>query len=558
MREMVTTAIALTIVSLCSAQHPSSCKIQTMPNSSGMSAGGSACLVAAGEGVGLVLTAEHVIAGSRVGDAMRLYFPGRSMVVGALCAGNRQSDAALVMVDEADIQGLDPVPWFEGTVPYGMPLYSDGWPSGRYSRIRGGVIATTDNGFAFRTTAVPWEGHSGGPVFSMDNRILGLVSARYGNAEGGIVYRVGPIRKWILGLAWPVTRKRSNQTGMVQVQYCPGGGCEVIPYGGQGGGQYGGQRGGQGGYGGQPYGGSRGRRGGNPIYVEPPIGVNPDAKPRPSPEDQAPTPAEWKQELDELRKLLEEDRQKSEEERKKSEAERIALRKSIDNSMNLAAEGNQALRESIEATQNEQKQYFQSLPQYVTPEELTTEFDQRDESIVSSMKDEMAALLAAKAAAEATKAVGLPWLGLPASALTALGIGGLPAAAILLGAWMIKRRPIRRVVRRRRRRRDGPFEDTPAPRRAGVSPDAAPASAGAGDYDVDELDEDEEVEEHVERRPAVVERPFRRRVITTRGPERVIERQTETETRQVSPTVRRTRKLLGNTPRRQSEWWRDN
>lgn len=492
-------------VSICGAQHPSACRIGTEFRN-GMAAGGSGCLVALGNGLGLVLTAAHVVEGERIGAPIYCEFPGRPKVQGSLAAVNEQSDAAVILVDSEDIPELKPVPWYEGSVDQGMGIWSDGWPASRYSRITGRIIATTANGFAFRTTAVPWEGHSGGPVFSQDGRIMGLVSARYQDDRGlgGIVYRVGPIRSWLMTLGWRIRRARAQAWQYSQIGYCPGGGCEIMPYGPQQqqpGPEYAPQA--------PPY-GSNGGGGGGSLYVEPPIGVDPNAKRLP-PISSTPPPSDsdLKAEIEELRRELERQR---------------------DNRQYIPP------LESPEAA---------PPPPIVPtiPEEYVTEpgLDEKLDELRKDLRESIRSIALGKAA-EVASGAGLD-LKIPGALVTAFGIGGPPAVAIMIGAWMLKNRPVTSAIRRRREARRVPF-DQPASRPAQVPGTDYTPAARADNRNADH-DEEEIVEDYIERRPAVVERPFRRRTIVQRGPERVTERQDSSEERPVGEQLRRAAGYVG-------------
>ena len=344
-------------------------------------------------------------------------------------------------------------------------------------------------------------------MFSQDGRIMGLVSARYGDDSGlgGIVYRVGPIRSWLMTLGWRLRRARSEAWQYSQIGYCPGGGCQIMPYPNQpqqpapdfapqapygapgaGGGQYG---------------------GGGGLYVEPPIGVDPNSKTLPPIYGSTPPPSDsqLKAEIDELRKELEREKD---------------FRRYVP---------------PLDTPETAPLPPIADTTPYVTEPSLKSELD--------SLREDLRGAIAGVGLGKAAEAAGSGLsFAIPGSLVTAFGIGGPPAAAILAGAWLLRKRPVTTAIRRRREARRVPF-DQPASRPARqVAPGttAYRPAASAADHD-----EEEVVEDYIERRPAVVERPFRRRVIVQRGPERVTERKPDTEERPVGEQLRRAAGFVG-------------
>ena len=148
--------------------------IQPAPGQPGAGSG-SGIIVNAG---GLVLTAGHVL--QATGKKLRFVFPDGHTAEGKAMGANLGCDSALAQITTkgvypyVEMGELDDIAVGEWCVAMGHP---GGFDPGRGAPVRiGRILKRTSRGF-FVTDCTLAGGDSGGPVFSLDGRVIGINSS---------------------------------------------------------------------------------------------------------------------------------------------------------------------------------------------------------------------------------------------------------------------------------------------------------------------------------------------------------------------------------------------
>jgi len=143
---------------------------------------------------GLVMTSAHVV---NVADEVSVHFLDGSKVLAKVISSASQADVALLRLDSvpddlvaADLGDSDKVSIGDEIFVVGAPYGVDhtltvGYMSGR-RRPKGACSQLVPLEF-LQTDAAINQGNSGGPMFSMDGRLIGIVShilSRSGGSEG--------------------------------------------------------------------------------------------------------------------------------------------------------------------------------------------------------------------------------------------------------------------------------------------------------------------------------------------------------------------------------------
>ncbi len=157
---------------------------------------------------GLILTAAHVV---HVADSVHVEFQDGTRTLGRVLASDRDADIALVKIERAP-EGVMSVPLADSdAVAIGDEIIVIGAPYGlghtlSVGHISGRRVADDDDLFAgtelFQTDAAINQGNSGGPLFTLDGEVAGVVShilSRSGGYEGmGFAVSSNTVRKLLL------------------------------------------------------------------------------------------------------------------------------------------------------------------------------------------------------------------------------------------------------------------------------------------------------------------------------------------------------------------------
>jgi len=151
---------------------------------------GSGVLISAD---GLILTAAHVV---HIADSIHVEFHDGSRTLGRVLASDKSADVALISIDRVPA-GITPVSLADSDqvavgdeiivigAPYGIGhTLSVGHISGRRTPDDDSMFTGTE---LFQTDAAINQGNSGGPLFTLDGEVAGIVShmlTRSGGYEG--------------------------------------------------------------------------------------------------------------------------------------------------------------------------------------------------------------------------------------------------------------------------------------------------------------------------------------------------------------------------------------
>ena len=126
---------------------------------------------------GLILTAAHVVQGA---DELRVVFPSGKEVTGKVLGANFSKDIGMVKI-------TDPGQWPFVACGESKPLnagdwvvalgHSAGFDPGRTPPVRFGRVVSKGPGNFFTTDCTLIGGDSGGPIFSLDGKIIGVNSS---------------------------------------------------------------------------------------------------------------------------------------------------------------------------------------------------------------------------------------------------------------------------------------------------------------------------------------------------------------------------------------------
>lgn len=166
--------LTATIVGHARANHPAVVRV-TVPMAEGNRALGSGVLAGADERFGYVLTAHHVVKDADGQPKVR--FANGNVQPGHVVKTDSAADLALIRIDRPEVP---PVEWAVASPTKGDELVAAGFGSnGKYQEASGPVV-----GFSSRTEDTPdWmilqaqvrSGDSGGPVFTKDGKLIGVL-----------------------------------------------------------------------------------------------------------------------------------------------------------------------------------------------------------------------------------------------------------------------------------------------------------------------------------------------------------------------------------------------
>jgi serine protease Do len=156
---------------------------------------------------GLILTAAHVTAAT--GDDIVITFPDGKKVKGKALGGNKGTDAAMAKIVEegewphAEIGNSDRMKRGEWCIAMGHP---GGFSYERRPPVRTGRIWQRDLDGAIRSSCPLIGGDSGGPLFDLDGRVIGINSSIHGAVDQNRHVAVDTLREdWdrlIKGESW--------------------------------------------------------------------------------------------------------------------------------------------------------------------------------------------------------------------------------------------------------------------------------------------------------------------------------------------------------------------
>ena len=178
--------IGLIIALLATTAHgqiPAVCEIHAVQ----VGAGGSGGLIAKGEGIGVVITAYHVVEGTPRYGRVDVSFPELQRVgvqrrmMGKLLSMNSVHDIAIVVVnDDGRLKHIKPVTLATRKPSKGDWVCSQGFPSfvnskrGQYRELTGTV--TRFDYLGIRTSCEPHSGQSGALLVDRSGDVIGLVN----------------------------------------------------------------------------------------------------------------------------------------------------------------------------------------------------------------------------------------------------------------------------------------------------------------------------------------------------------------------------------------------
>lgn len=126
---------------------------------------------------GLILTAAHVVQGA---DELQVVFPSGKQVVGRVLGANFSKDIGMVRI-------VDPGQWPYAPRGESKPLnagdwvvalgHSAGFDPGRTPPVRFGRVVSKGPGNFFTTDCTLIGGDSGGPIFDLEGKVIGVNSS---------------------------------------------------------------------------------------------------------------------------------------------------------------------------------------------------------------------------------------------------------------------------------------------------------------------------------------------------------------------------------------------
>jgi S1-C subfamily serine protease len=172
------------------AKHPAVVRL-TVPMTEGARSLGSGVLAGADDRFGYVLTAHHVVRDATGRPNVR--FANGNTQVGEVLKADAAADLALIRVNRPEIA---PVEWAAAPPAKGDELVAAGFGSdGSYLEATGLVVGFTDP-----TQQTPYwmilkaevrSGDSGGPVFTKDGKLAGVLWGCNGNTYASDLKRLG-------------------------------------------------------------------------------------------------------------------------------------------------------------------------------------------------------------------------------------------------------------------------------------------------------------------------------------------------------------------------------
>jgi len=137
-----------------------------------------------------LVTNEHVVSGAA---DVSVWFDGSGWQSGEVVATDVYSDLAVVRVDDRP-EGARAIPLVQSEPPVGTEVVAVGNPFGLSGSVSAGIISGQDrtlpaaNGFsipdAVQTDAAVNPGNSGGPLVTLDGRVVGVVNSGGGDNIG--------------------------------------------------------------------------------------------------------------------------------------------------------------------------------------------------------------------------------------------------------------------------------------------------------------------------------------------------------------------------------------
>jgi S1-C subfamily serine protease len=182
----------------------------TVPVKEGARSLGSGVLAGADKRFGYVLTAHHVVR-----DAVgvpKVRFSDGTVQRGEVLKTDSTADLALIRVNRPQIA---PVEWVTAPPGKGDELVAAGFGSnGQYQEATGPVVGFTDrsekapNWMIVKTEVRP--GDSGGPVFTKDGKLAGVLWGCNGNTYASPVARLDSFTHTARGRLFPIRRALSR------------------------------------------------------------------------------------------------------------------------------------------------------------------------------------------------------------------------------------------------------------------------------------------------------------------------------------------------------------
>jgi S1-C subfamily serine protease len=211
------------------ASHPAVVRL-TVPVKEGARSLGSGVLAGADERFGYVLTAHHVVRDAD-GDP-KVRFVDGTVEDGRVLKTDADADLALIRVNRPTVP---PVEWASASPAKGDELVAAGFGSdGTYQEASGPVI-----GFTARAEKIPdWmivkaqvrSGDSGGPVFTKDGKLAGVLWGCNENTYASSVARLHHFSQTKRGRLFPIGRRflrmrriRATAAGPSTATHTPGG-----------------------------------------------------------------------------------------------------------------------------------------------------------------------------------------------------------------------------------------------------------------------------------------------------------------------------------------------
>jgi S1-C subfamily serine protease len=171
------------------ARHPAVVRL-TVPMPEGARSLGSGVLAGTDEHFGYVLTAQHVVRDAK--GKPKVSFANGAVEHGEVVKSDAASDLALIRVARPQVQ---PAEWADASPAKGDQLVAAGFGSdGKYQEALGPVV-----GFSGPTDKAPdWmvvktevrSGDSGGPVFTKDGKLAGVLWGCNGNTYASHLKRL--------------------------------------------------------------------------------------------------------------------------------------------------------------------------------------------------------------------------------------------------------------------------------------------------------------------------------------------------------------------------------
>lgn len=195
---------------------------------------GSGVVIAAGNGRAYVMTNAHVVKDAVKRSGFVVAYPPRHppIYLDRLHAmGDPDNGEDLAVFSGPAPNPPQPMAIAESELAPGDPVYFAGYPAGGGLSVRNATATDqktfVGENFVQSLDRSAAQGMSGGPVYTRDGRVAGIVFATESEGEGSLAIKVGPIRRLLARVFPRLANARAEARNVIPTQ-CPPSGCQII------------------------------------------------------------------------------------------------------------------------------------------------------------------------------------------------------------------------------------------------------------------------------------------------------------------------------------------